>query len=746
MKKIFFSLLAVAALASCTKTDNVYTEDNAEIKIKPATALATKANHLAAIDGTEYPVEENFDVYGYWANQPAGSSFTNQTDDVTVYLGIEGPAVEFTNKGAYWGGTTTYYWPKNGSLRFAAYSPSNVDMAHDLATDTYTVAEYTQPSNTAETWDLLVAPTSKSYTAMTAAENVSVVFEHALSWITVKVVAKDTDAAKAFDIKKVTINDVVNVAGLSAVMSGSEKAFNWTLSETKVPYVVFEGSQAVTETATVIETTKDGTVVIPQPTTSLRVDYTQNALEGTPALENQHVEADLVLDAANSPWEPGKHYIYTIVFGLDEILINPDVVDWDDVVVEEITTDPIVATTAAEFVEAIEKGGQVSLQSNINLDEVATKAAVAGVVLNKDVVIEGNGYTVSTSAVRAFQIVNAKNVTVKNLNLVAGGERGFQLQTDGQTLVLDNVTAVSNNYTLNITSSGSNATVTVNNCDFKGLNTVNIWGENANVTINNSTLRTEDNAAAEGYATICNCAPNGTVTVNGGAVVITGTQNDTYAGLVTTNSTIVFNGTEGANEVYGHSYAINYGEYRYTFATFEDALEAAVDGETIVLLNDVTTETYFNVTKSITLDLNGYTLSAAKEGSEVDAIRVKGTSELVITGNGAINATYDCVVAMNDSKVTIENGTFTAPTEVIYAQNNGQVVINGGSYKAEEPYNGVYYTLNILDKYRATASILVNGGSFYKFDPSANAAEGNPTNFVAPGKTVTVDGDWFVVE
>ena len=135
MKKIFFSLLAVAALASCMKSEAVYTEDNSEIKIKPTTALATKANHLAAIDGTEYPVAENFDVYGYWANLPAGKSFTKADADVTTYLG-EGGAVEFTNKGNYWGGTTTYYWPKNGSLRFAAYSPSSVDMDHDLDSDT----------------------------------------------------------------------------------------------------------------------------------------------------------------------------------------------------------------------------------------------------------------------------------------------------------------------------------------------------------------------------------------------------------------------------------------------------------------------------------------------------------------------------------------------------------------------------------------------------------------------------------
>ena len=352
MKKILYSVLAVAALASCVKSEAVYTEDNSEIKIKPATALATKANQLAAIDGTEYPVAENFDVYGYWADVPAGSLFTNETEEVTTYLG-KGGAVEFTNKGNYWGGTTTYYWPKNGSLRFAAYSPSSVDMDHDLDSDTYTVKNYYQPSATAETWDLLIAPTSQSYTAMTAAENVSVVFEHALSWITVKVVAKDADAAKAFDIKKVTINDVVTTADLTAVMSGAEKAMTWGLSETTAPVEIFNGSQGVTLDPTVIETTANGTLVIPQPTTTITVDYTQKALEGTPQLDNQKVTVDLVLDAEDAPWKPGKHYIYTLVFGLDEILINPDVVDWDDVIVNEVEVGKTNVYSAEQLAEAL---------------------------------------------------------------------------------------------------------------------------------------------------------------------------------------------------------------------------------------------------------------------------------------------------------------------------------------------------------------------------------------------------------
>ena len=535
MKKIFYSLLAVAALASCAKTDAVYEDNQAEIKIKPATALATKANVLAAIDGTEYPVAENFDVYGYWANQPAGSSFTTQTDDVTVYLGETG-AVEFTNKGNYWGGTTTYYWPKNGSLRFAAYSPSNVDMAHNLDTDTYTVEGYTQPATTATTWDLLVAPTSKSYTAMTAAENVSVVFEHALSWITVKVVAKDAEAAKAFDIKKVTINDVVNVADFTAVMSG-EKSMTWDLTDTTVPYVVYEGSQAVTETATVIETTKDGTVIIPQPTTTITVDYTQNALEGTPALDNQQVTVDLVLDANDTPWEPGKHYVYTLVFGLDEILINPDVVDWDDVVVNEIQVGKTNIYSAEQLAAALTadvENIEVVLVNDIDLP-ISSLGQITGGSgeyklggeNTKNITIDLNGNTLNVTTTY-WSNLGAKNadalITIKNGTMTSSQASGtwnsydlcfsncnyviedvvFEkaIALEGKNYTLKNVTINETHdyYAMWISAKGQNVTIdglTVNS-DGRGIKIDEQYvGTPAHVTLNvaNATFNTVKKAA-----------------------------------------------------------------------------------------------------------------------------------------------------------------------------------------------------------------------------------------------------------
>ena len=369
MKKIFFSLLAIAAIASCAKTEDVFTEGDSEIKLSPVAALQTKSeatgtgNYLGAVDGIVYPTPENFDVYAYWKNVPAGSEFTDGTmflKDKEVAEGGTGYGVEFTNKGNYWGGLVNYYWPKNGSLRFAAYSPSHLEVKHTLANDLYEVA-YTQPDKTAETWDFLVAPTSPSYSLMTASEKVAIEFQHALSWITLKVVAKDADAARAFDIKKVTINSVNTTADFAAEMGNGIQVSEWNNQDNPKPYVVFEGSQMVTETVTDIESTVAGTLVIPQSTTNVTVDFDQYGVNGTADTPGMTVTLDLVLDEDNTPWEPGKHYIYNLIFGLDEILINPSVADWTDVEVGELDVDASNVTTEAQLVAALAKGGKVTL-------------------------------------------------------------------------------------------------------------------------------------------------------------------------------------------------------------------------------------------------------------------------------------------------------------------------------------------------------------------------------------------------
>ena len=441
MKKIFFSFLAIAAIASCAKTEAVYTEDNSEIKLAPVAAKQTKANVLGAIDGTEYPTAENFDVYGYWKNVGAGETYT----DGQSYFG---GAVEFTNKGNYWGGVTPYYWPKNGALRFAAYSPADLDLAHNQEGDTFSVDGYAQPSNTAETWDFLVAPTSESYTAMTATEKVSVVFEHALSWITLQVKAKDAAAEDVFTIKSVKINGVNTTADFEASMLGQEMVQyeSWTNWGTPAEYVVFDGVQGVTAEPTVIETTPAGTLVIPQTTTNVTVVFNQKGVNGTMDMTDMEVNLDLVLNQDNEPWRPGYHYIYTLVFGLDEILINPSVDIWNEYVVGELDPEAINVSTAAQLEAALanEDATKITFQADIagqfNVPEVA----------GRTLTIDGNGYELNGS----FTLIGNSSYTsattlFQNINFVAADAAdvavdafvwGGTLNGDTSTRYPDNVT------------------------------------------------------------------------------------------------------------------------------------------------------------------------------------------------------------------------------------------------------------------------------------------------------------------
>lgn len=381
MKKFFFSCLAIAAIAACAKTEDVYTADNSEIKIAPVTSHATKTVY-GSIDGTQYPANEEFVVNAYW-DGIKGEKNVEYLQNV-VFARKDG-----TN---YWAGQdAVYYWPKNGTLRFACYSPETVPgVTHDVTDDSYNV-QYTQPSNTAKTTDFMLAPITVPYTAQTATENVSVVFEHALSWITLKVKAANPEAAEAFVIHDMVINDVKTTATLNATMGDGIQYKEWGENESDrtnpADYaVVFGQNIEPAVEAVIVENNPNGTVVIPQVPTTLTIYFTQKKMAGTPVLKNQEITIPLTLDE-NQPWEPGKHYIYTVVFDLDEILINPSVADWEDVVVNDAPATEVVATTEAELITAINNGGQVRLGADI----VTTENFHVYESINIDL----NGYTLT---------------------------------------------------------------------------------------------------------------------------------------------------------------------------------------------------------------------------------------------------------------------------------------------------------------------------------------------------------------
>ena len=420
MKKIFIALLAVAALASCAKTEDAYVESQNEIKMAPVTSLTTKAPAVAefdgAIDGIQYPADEMFTVNAYWTN--------NSVVD-KLYLNNK----VFKKSGQYWAGRDdVYYWPKNGTLRFAAYSPSTVeDVQHFPDTDTY-VVDYEQTNNTANTVDFMVSPITVPYTAHTAAENVAVVFEHTLAWITLKVKAANADAEKAFRVHEMIINDVQTKGTLFANMEDGVKYDEWKNVNSPLPYAVVTNDFELTTLPTIFEDADRGTVVIPQVPTTLTINYTQKAMyeddgttESTPELTNQTLTIPLELDnEQDNKWHPGKHYIYTVVFDLDEIVINPSVADWEDIVVEDkddqdngyiytaADEDDLREALAAKVAE-IELTGNIKLTSALNL---TYNVAITGGSFSGANCVYVTGETVSFKDVQFNNATGTKQTSV----------------------------------------------------------------------------------------------------------------------------------------------------------------------------------------------------------------------------------------------------------------------------------------------------------------------------------------------
>ena len=727
MKKIFFSLLAIGAIASCAKTEAVYTEGETEIQLAPVTALSTKANVNGVIDGITYPTAENFNVYAYWANEAAGSQF----ETAETYLNN----VEFKNKGKFWGGTTTYYWPKNGSLRFSAYSPSSLSMAHYLASDVYELNGLTYPTDIAKSYDILVAPTTESYTAQTAAEKVSVVFEHALSWITFKLVSAEV-ANNVFTVTDVIVNDVNTHGNMVADMKADTKT--WTTAMPKA-ITVFDKANGtnVTTTAAIFENggnTGTKFLALPQATTTVTINFTQNEMEGTPKLENQTVTIPLTL-AGDEPWEAGKHYTYTVIFDLDEILINPSVEDWEEVTVPTIDATATEVTNQEELQAALSAGRNVRLTEDINLtapivvgDGYVTKAAAV-----IDVTVDLNGKTI-TSTKDAFEVKDGTLTIVGDGNVKAAstnGEPYCAVWAYGDAVVNIYGGVYEAGYPAgdynDLIYAKENATINIYGGEF-----MNSGRENAFVL----NLKDEDRATAA-------------INVAGGKFH----NFDPSDNKSETEHTNFLVEGYGSYELEAGVWTVVKKTEEIRINTVEALQDAAFHGAVAVLDANLALETSLLVKGNLTLNLNDKQLTSKQDVFDVtDTLTVNGRGDVVAATENTCS--WCAVFAHGNGVVTLNGGDYKvgAPAgdynDLVYAKENAKVVVNGGTYYAEGATraDGVEFVLNLKDADVATAAITVYGGAFENFNPAAAETESVAAyNFVAPGYKAYANGNFYVV-
>lgn len=201
-----------------------------------------------------------------------------------------------------------------------------------------------------------------------------------------------------------------------------------------------------------------------------------------------------------------------------------------------------------------------------------------------------------------------------------------------------------------------------------------------------------------------------------------------------------------------------------TFSDLSATDYIAEDGNVNIELNKDIILTKQIITKgTMTLNLNGKTLSnttniwndATKAWS---LISVQG-KELTIKGNGKLAALKDDCYALdvrnNNATLNIEGGEYVGNIHTVYVWE-GVANIKGGEYSIQQLASGnkpYEFVLNCYDQhYKAEpkkANVIVTGGTFHKFNPASNGAEGelNSTNFCPEGYTATTsdNGETYVV-
>lgn len=438
-----------------------------------------------------------------------------------------------------------------------------------------------------------------------------------------------------------------------------------------------------------------------------------------------------------------------------------------------------------EAVGAVEQGAS---NTTIVMLEDASGSGVK--VDNKNITFDFNNhtYTVSGETVgstgtetNGFQLLKGSTVTMKNGTVKASNNPSLQILIQNYcNFTLEGVTldaseapqcayvASNNNGNVKIETSKiiasegkiafdayywptngytEGVTVTVTNSEIEGDIEVTDDGSSADksaaVVIEGNTkvegdIINKPQKAANSVTIKDNASVTGTVSNTGtGKTEVTGNAKiGSVSGTVTVTETV-----EVTNQENGTSEAKIGTQY---YATLEEAIDQASEGATIVMLKDAVFEKGILVTKKITLDMAGHSITAPsgtsiwqdadpQKPSEEDRwsfLSVRKNGDLTVTGNGKIEANEnDCyaIDVQKGGKCTIENGTFIGNISAVYLIK-GSVSIKGGTfdikqtYKPDDPY-ALLININDQAAEKPENSIVITGGTF-KGDVSEFLAEG----------------------
>ena len=264
MKKyLLFATAVCAALAACTKNEVKPVEIDQEITYQ---TITTKA-------ASSFASNRHFTSYAYML--PSGKTWDSKFSEGSAYIADADIYYHNTAPNYEWKAEKTYYWPKQGSLTFFAWSTYTTSKASlKEATVSCTQAKGIQVDafdiTKNKNVDFLVAEVAKDKKANetqhedglgnTWAKGVPTVFKHALSKLVFKVVTVKnrepynySDDAVTFTVKSIKLKGVNNNKAYSQDWLGSTASkHTWTDPTTpvEIEIPVFTGNKVASDTET----------------------------------------------------------------------------------------------------------------------------------------------------------------------------------------------------------------------------------------------------------------------------------------------------------------------------------------------------------------------------------------------------------------------------------------------------------------------------------------------------------------
>ena len=346
MKKVIFgTALASMALLSACSSDNELanagtTANNAIGFHVVGNKAETRAN---IINSTEDLKKTDFNVFAYKNNNGAdGEIFMG--DNVHDH-GLNGVTIKYKNEmWDYDNPADLHYWPKDGSLNFYAVCPGSIpegftNYSWDIKQDTKTISyscfdEYNQ-SNGKSNLDVMYA-IKKDQTQSSQAGKVNLNFQHILSQVVFK--AKTVNSDMQVDIKEIKIKNF-RIGGTFTIPNDGSSPSQSSWSREAVyklsPFVIkksdadpirIKGTEAtdissntpmlfvpqsltgwdVVAHKTIVDADTNGESYL---IINCKIKQKNDYLHGTETdYENLYVPF-------GTSWEPGKCYIYTLIFG-----------------------------------------------------------------------------------------------------------------------------------------------------------------------------------------------------------------------------------------------------------------------------------------------------------------------------------------------------------------------------------------------------------------------------------------------